>query len=308
MGGVNLDQYLASSITESVNPKTKHIDECTTHEILTLINQEDQIVTEAVSKELDSIAQAVDLIYGNLRKGGHMLYVGAGTSGRLGVLDASECPPTYGTEPLLVQGHIAGGDEALRHAIEGCEDDEEAGARLMDEAHVTGNDVVIGITASGAAPYVIGAIKRAKALNAATIAVVNNNDSKLSEICDICIALIVGPEVITGSTRMKSGTAQKLVLNMLTTSVMIKLGKVYNNLMVDLKASNKKLYERAIRIVCQVTGVTVEEAKEALEQADMRVKVAIMMIKTGKNYADACALLESADNQLKRAISMAKEV
>ena len=296
-----MDESLSSLTTESINPRTLRIDECGTEEILTLINEEDRTVPQAVQKELGNIGRATDLIYEALKNGGRLFYVGAGTSGRLGVLDASECPPTYGTDPLLIQGFIAGGDRALREAVEGCEDDPEAGARLVADCGVCEKDVVVGITASGRTPFVLGAAKKAAELGAGTVAVVNNRDTKLGGLCDVCIAPVVGPEVIIGSTRMKSGTAQKLVLNMLTTAVMIKMGKVYNNLMVDLKASNEKLYDRSVRIICVSTGTDPETAAAYLKKAGMHVKTAILMIETGLERPEAAELLQSCGGRLKAA-------
>jgi len=297
-----MTSYFAQLTTEKINPATQFIDECDTREILVLMNNEDQLVPLSVGREIDNIAAAVDLLYESLKNGGRMFYVGAGTSGRLGVLDASECPPTFGTDPELVQGYIAGGDIALRTAVEGCEDDEEAGERLIADKGVTSRDVVVGITASGSTPFVLGAIRRAKALGAGTVGITTNQNSRIGEASDICIAPNVGPEVVAGSTRLKSGTAQKLVLNMLTTGVMIKLGKVYDNLMVDLKASNVKLYDRSIRIVRAVTGVSEERAVEALKQANMQVKTAIMMLETGTDVEQAEAILQRYDGRLKAAI------
>ncbi|HZG54909.1 N-acetylmuramic acid 6-phosphate etherase [Paenibacillus sp.] len=302
-----MNSYFAQLTTEKINPSTQSIDECDTREMLTLMNNEDQLVPVSVGKEIESIAAAVDRLYEALKDGGRMFYVGAGTSGRLGVLDASECPPTFGTDPELVQGYIAGGDVALRTAVEGCEDDAEAGERLIDEKGVTARDVVVGITASGSTPFVLGAIRRAKSIGAGTIGITTNQNSRIEEACDICIAPNVGPEVVAGSTRLKSGTAQKLVLNMLTTGVMIKLGKVYNNLMVDLKASNAKLYDRSIRIVRTVTGVPEQQAVEALKQANMQVKTAIMMIETGTDASQAEELLRRHQGRLKAAIRSFKE-
>jgi len=301
-----MTSYFAHLTTEKSNPSTQSIDESDTRDMLLMMNDEDQLVPLSVRKEIDALTSAVDLLHNALKDGGRMFYVGAGTSGRLGVLDASECPPTFGTEPELVQAYIAGGDIALRTAVEGCEDDEEGGVQLITDKGITSRDVVIGITASGSAPYVLGAIRRAKELGAGTIGIVTNKNTKLNEICDICIAPEVGPEVVAGSTRLKSGTAQKLVLNMLTTGVMIKLGKVYNNLMVDLRASNSKLYDRSIRIVRSVTGVSEEKAIEALSQAGMQVKTAILMIETGQNFAEAEQTLQRHDGRLKAAIRGSK--
>lgn len=301
-----MNSYFAQLTTEMNNPATASIDERGTRDMLLLMNEEDQQVPLSVRKEIDAIADAVDLIYKSLKNGGRMFYVGAGSSGRLGVLDASECPPTYGTDPELVQAYIAGGDTAIRTAVEGSEDDSEGGALLIREKGVRAGDVVIGITASGSTPYVLGAIRQARENGAATVGVVTNKNSKLSELCDICIAPVVGPEVISGSTRLKSGTAQKLVLNMLTTGVMIKLGKVYNNLMVDLKASNTKLYDRSIRIVRQVTGASAAQAAEALKKAGMHAKTAILILETGLDAKEATDLLERNEGRLKAAIREGK--
>jgi len=297
-----MTSYYSQLTTEMNNPATSSIDEYSTRDMLMLMNDEDQRVPLSVRQEIDDIANAVDVIVKSLRNGGRMFYVGAGSSGRLGVLDASECPPTYGTDPSLVQGYIAGGDIALRTAVEGSEDDSESGAQLIREKGVGENDVVVGITASGSTPYVLGAIRQARENGAATVGVVTNKNSRLSEVCDICIAPLVGPEVISGSTRLKSGTAQKLVLNMLTTGAMIKLGKVYNNLMVDLKASNAKLYDRSIRIVKQVTGVSNAQAEEALKLSGLHVKTAILMLETGTDAEEATKLLDSNEGRLKAAI------
>ncbi|GIP34682.1 N-acetylmuramic acid 6-phosphate etherase [Paenibacillus sp. J2TS4] len=301
-----MTSYFAQLTTEMNNPATASIDECDTREMLLLMNEEDQRVPLAVRQEIDAIVQAVDLLAHSLQNEGRMFYVGAGSSGRLGVLDASECPPTYGTDPDLVQAYIAGGDIALRTAVEGFEDDPESGARLIREKGIGAGDVVVGITASGSTPFVLGAIRQAKENGAATVGVVTNKNSRLSELCDICIAPVVGPEVISGSTRLKSGTAQKLVLNMLTTGVMIKLGKVYNNLMVDLKASNSKLYDRSIRIVREVTGVSWKQAAEALNKAGMHVKTAILMLEIGVDVGEAAELLERHKGRLKAAIRNGK--
>ncbi len=297
-----MNQYLSGLMTETVNPNTIGIDECSTEEILRLINAEDACIPGAVASEIPNLTQAVDLAYGALKGGGHMFYVGCGTSGRLGVLDASECPPTYGVDPELVQGYIAGGDEALRRAVEGSEDDAEAGARLVRDLGITSQDVLVGITASGAAPYVLGATTEAKRQGAVCIAVVNNHGSKLEGLCDVTVAPVPGPEVIMGSTRMKAGTAQKMVLNMLSTSVMVKLGKVYNNLMVDLQAGNQKLYDRSLRIICSTTDATPETAQEYLDRAGGSVKTAIMMLKTGLDREAAQRMLEQNEGRLKWAI------
>jgi N-acetylmuramic acid 6-phosphate etherase len=297
-----MNDYLAGLTTEAVNPDTLLIDECTTEQMVQLMNQQDALVSAAVAKEIPEIARAVDVLHHRLSAGGRMFYIGAGTSGRLGVLDASECPPTFGTDPSLVQGYIAGGDIALRSAVEGCEDDVDGGTALVESIGVTSKDVLIGISASGSAKFVIAALTKAKELGAATIGVCNNKGSKFEPIADICISPVVGPEVISGSTRLKAGTAQKLVLNMLTTCTMVKLGKTYNNLMVDLKASNFKLVDRSIRIIVNTTGVDTSTAAETLEKAGMNCKLAIMMIKTGLDAKEAEQALDANGGRLKQAI------
>ena len=297
-----MDEYLAKLATETVNPNTVKIDECSTEEILRLINQEDMQVPLAVERELPSLTRAVDLACQALARGGRMIYVGCGTSGRLGVLDAVECPPTYSTDPELIQGHIAGGDVALRNAVEGAEDDADAGAKLVEDLEITDKDVLVGITASGGAPYVLGAAEAAKARGAVCIALVNNPGSKLETLCDVTVAPVVGPEVIMGSTRMKAGTAEKLVLNMLSTAVMIKSGKVYNNLMVDLRATNRKLQDRSVRIITAATGAGREEAEEYLQMAGGKVKTAIMMYFSGLEASEAERALDARGGRLKQAL------
>lgn len=298
-----MNEKLSCLITEGLNPDTKDIDECSTQQILELINQEDHKVPEAVKEEIPQIAKAVELLYQALKKGGRMIYVGAGTSGRLGVLDASECPPTYGTSPEQVQGYVAGGDAALRNAAEGCEDNPQLGIDQIEQCKVSKKDVVVGITASGSAAYVTGALKRAAELGAGTIGVVNNKGSRLEQLCDVCIAPVCGPEVISGSTRMKAGTSQKLVLNMLTTTVMIKLGKVYGNRMVDVKASNKKLKERSIRMIQEIAGVNGTIAEEYLLKADGSAKLAVMCLLSGCEAEEGRRRLQKNDGYLKKALN-----
>lgn len=260
---------------------------------------------KAVEKETDNIAKAINLIVASFKNDGRLFYVGAGTSGRLGVLDASECPPTFGTYPDLVQGIIAGGDQALRRSIEGVEDNPEDGAKVIREHNITARDVVMGITASGRAPYVIGALQEARRLGAKTILFSCNQPPELmSNFVDVFITPVVGPEIITGSTRLKSGTATKLVLNMLTTISMIKMGKVYNNLMVDVQAWNAKLVDRAKRIISEVAGVSYETAGEFLEKADGSAKVAIVMIKKGVSAGRAIEILAEGDGFLQRALKI----
>ncbi len=286
------------------------IDARSTEEIVRIINNEDKRVALAVETQIPWITQAVEMAVRAFKSGGRLLYVGAGTSGRLGVLDAAECPPTYGTPPEMVQGMIAGGEQAMFRAQEGAEDKEENGAREMDSRKVGPNDVVCGIAASLRTPYVVGAVKRAKELGAKTLYVTTNPRSKLSEpgfealarAIDVAICPEVGPEVVMGSTRMKSGTAQKLVLNMITTAAMIRLGKVYENMMIDLQMTNLKLRERAKRIVMTITGVTYEEAAAALDKADYHVKTALVMIRAGVSKDEARLRLERADGFVRAAI------
>lgn len=301
--GECMDEYLASLMTEKVNEETMQIDQCDTTGILRMINREDCKVSEAVRKEIPYIAQAVDMITKALQNGGRLFYFGAGTSGRLGILDASECPPTYGVDPSLVQGYIAGGDVALRTAVEGSEDSEKLGRSEVDAQGVTDKDVVVGITASGRTPYVLGVVRQAALIGAGTVGIATNPNNLLQEEVDICITPVVGPEVITGSTRMKSGTAQKMVLNMLTTATMIRLGKVYGNRMVDLKASNIKLVERAKRIFSDVTGEPETVAEEYLAAAGMETKLAVMMFYSGLNSEKASQILRENQGSLRQALS-----
>jgi len=297
-----MDDYLAGLATERINEATKRIDSCSTEEMVRLINRQDALVAAAVEKETCHIAAAVDLISEKLHKSGRLIYLGAGTSGRLGVLDASECMPTFGTDPEMVQGYIAGGDTALRYPVENCEDNEEDGVSLMNQLKVGPNDAVVGITASGSTPYVLAALRRARERGAAVIGLCTNAHSRLEKICDVCIAPEVGPEVISGSTRMKSGTAQKMVLNMLTTCSMIKLGKVYGNLMVDLKASNRKLEDRAKRLIVHATGIDERRAAEYLSLAKGHVKLAIMMVESGLDAERAQTVLDRFEGHLAGAI------
>lgn len=293
--------------TEKINPDTLDIDSGSTEEMLEIINRQDSLVAGAVRLEIPNIAKAVDAACRAIKNGGHLVYVGAGTSGRLGVLDAAECPPTYGTEPDLVQAYIAGGDKALRRSSEACEDSAEEGRKLIREHLVSSKDVLIGITASGSAAYILAAVDEAKKAGAKTVGISNNRGSAISEICDISITPVVGPEAIAGSTRMKAGTSQKMVLNMISTCTMIKLGKVYGNLMVDLKATNKKLKDRSVRIICETTGVDRETALGYLIKAGLSVKLAIMMIKTGFGREESQAVLRDCEGRLKIAIGKAQK-
>ena len=298
----NLLQTLSTLITEQRNPNSMHIDSLSALEIAQLMNQEDKQVPLAIEKCLPQIAQAVERIVAAFQQGGRLVYIGAGTSGRLGVLDASECPPTFGVSPEMVKGIIAGGERALRHPIEGAEDSKAQAVVDLQTIHFSSKDVLVGIAASGRTPYVIGALEYAKRLGSVTVSIASNTNSAMANIVDIAIDTVVGPEVLTGSSRLKSGTAQKLVLNMLTTASMILMGKCYQNLMVDVQASNEKLKARAIRIVMQATDCDKALAEETLKQADQNAKLAIMMILSGLDRAQAEALLEKYQGKLQFAL------
>ena len=274
----NLLQTLSTLITEQRNPNSMHVDSLSALEIVQLMNEEDKQVPLAIEKCLPQIAQAVECIVAAFQQGGRLVYIGAGTSGRLGVLDASECPPTFGVSPEMVKGIIAGGERALRHPIEGAEDSKTHAVVDLQTIQFSSKDVLVGIAASGRTPYVIGALEYAKSLGSVTVSIASNPNSAMANIVDIAIDTVVGPEVLTGSSRLKSGTAQKLVLNMLTTASMILMGKCYQNLMVDVQASNEKLKARAIRIVMQATDCDKALAEETLKQADQNAKLAIMML------------------------------
>jgi N-acetylmuramic acid 6-phosphate etherase len=289
--------------TERRNPRTASIDLASPLEIVDVINAEDRLVPEAVATQRAEIAKAIELAERAFRAGGRLFYVGAGTSGRLGVLDASEIPPTFGADPVMVQGIIAGGMPALTRAQEGAEDVVENGAKEIDERNVGPNDFVVGIAASGTTPYVHAAVARARELGASTgIVACSALSQEIVDSVDVAIVPITGPEVVTGSTRMKAGTATKLVLNMITTGAMIRLGKTYGNLMVDLRATNNKLKDRSERIVIEVCGVSRDEARALLDAADKSVKTAIVMQKLGVDRAGALAALEKAGGVIRRAI------
>ena len=298
----NLLQTLSTLITEQRNPNSMHVDSLSALEIVQLMNEEDKQVPLAIEKCLPQIAQAVECIVAAFQQGGRLVYIGAGTSGRLGVLDASECPPTFGASPEMVKGIIAGGERALRHPIEGAEDSKAQAVVDLQTIQFSSKDVLVGIAASGRTPYVIGALEYAKSLGSVTVSIASNPNSAMANIVDIAIDTIVGPEVLTGSSRLKSGTAQKLVLNMLTTASMILMGKCYQNLMVDVQASNEKLKARAIRIVMQATDCDKALAEETLKQADQNAKLAIMMILSGFDRAQAEALLEKHQGKLQLAL------
>ena len=298
----NLLQTLSTLITEQRNLNSMHVDSLSALEIVQLMNQEDKQVPLAIEKCLPQIAQAVECIVAAFQQGGRLVYIGAGTSGRLGVLDASECPPTFGVSPEMVKGIIAGGERALRHPIEGAEDSKAQAVIDLQTIQFFSKDVLVGIAASGRTPYVVGALEYAKSLGSVTVSIASNPNSAMANIVDIAIDTVVGPEVLTGSSRLKSGTAQKLVLNMLTTASMILMGKCYQNLMVDVQASNEKLKARAIRIVMQATDCDKAIAEETLKQADQNAKLAIMMILSGLDRAQAEALLEKHQGKLQLAL------
>ena len=298
----NLLQTLSTLITEQRNPNSMHVDSLSAFEIVQLMNKEDKQVPLAIEKCLPQIAQAVECIVAAFQQGGRLVYIGAGTSGRLGVLDASECPPTFGVSPEMVKGIIAGGERALRHPIEGAEDSKTHAVVDLQTIQFSSKDVLVGIAASGRTPYVIGALEYAKSLDSVTVSIASNPNSAMANIVDIAIDTVVGPEVLTGSSRLKSGTAQKLVLNMLTTASMILMGKCYQNLMVDVQASNEKLKARAIRIVMQATDCEKALAEETLKLADQNAKLAIMMILSGLDRAQAEALLEKHQGKLQLAL------
>lgn len=295
-------QQLNQLITEQRNPNSMQLDSLSAQELVALINREDQQVALAVEKCLPQIASAVEKIVTAFERGGRLVYVGAGTSGRLGVLDASECPPTYGVKPEMVVGLIAGSDHALRHPIEGAEDNVQQGQADLEEIDFSARDVLVGIAASGRTPYVLGALNYAKQLGATTVSIASNPNSKMAEVADIAIETVVGPEVLTGSSRMKSGTAQKLVLNMLTTASMVLIGKCYQNLMVDVQASNEKLKARALKIVMEVTECDNETAANVLAKANGKVKLSILMQLSGLDALEAQSLLDKSNGKLRQAL------
>ncbi len=293
-------------VTEHRNPRTADIDLASAEEIVDLINAEDRTVADAVASQRTEIARAIDAVETAFRAGHRLLYCGAGTSGRLGVLDASECPPTFGTDPSMVVGVIAGGDRALRTPIEGAEDSPEGGAAAVRENNVAAGDVMIGLAASGTTPYVRGALAEAKARGAVTgLIACSPPPDAMRAVADLLIVPVVGPEVLTGSTRMKAGTAQKLVLNTITTGAMIRIGKSYGNLMVDMRATNAKLADRAERIVMETTGVARDDARTLLERAGGVVKLAIVMHALNVDAQEAAHKLEAAGGVIRRATGAA---
>ncbi|MCY8005465.1 N-acetylmuramic acid 6-phosphate etherase [Bacillus haynesii] len=298
------NSHLSSLTTERRNERSKRIHQAETIDMLKIMNDEDKTVAEAVQEVLPDVKTAVDYAVGSLKKGGRIIYIGAGTSGRLGVLDAAECPPTFSISPESVIGIMAGGEQALFKAVEGAEDHEAFGRRDLEAVNLSNNDTVIGIAASGRTPYVLGALKYAKETGAKTVALTCNENSAISRAADHSIEVVVGPEVIAGSTRMKAATSHKMILNMISTAAMINMGKVYENLMVDVKVSNNKLKERAIRIIQTVTGVPKEAAALALEKSHNQVKTAIIMLKTNENAAAAEKLLEKSEGDIEKALSI----
>ena len=306
MSTSELPDTLSKLVSEGRNPDTMDLDTLSSLELVTRINTQDKLVPQAVEKELPEIAKAVDMISEAFRSGGRLFYVGAGTSGRLGILDASECPPTFGVDESMVVGLIAGGHEAIFRSKEGAEDSPQTGRQDLVNHGLNNKDVVAGIAASGRTPYVLGALEYASSIGTSTVAVSCNPDSAIAQVADIAISPVVGPEALSGSTRMKSGTAQKLVLNMLTTASMVRIGKSYQNLMVDVVASNKKLVARAVNIVMQATECSKEEATTVLQQSNYEVKAAILMQLTGAPYSDAKKSLTDESGFLRKAIEKSR--
>ena len=300
---INLDQMT----TETRNQKTMALDTMTVHDFATVMNAEDQTVAQSVQQALPAIETAIQTISHSLKKDGRLFYIGAGTSGRLGVLDAAECVPTFGTDPEMVHGLIAGGMKAMTVAVEGAEDSKELGKTDLLQRHLSADDTVVGIAASGRTPYVIGGLDYAQAVGAATISLACNTHAEISQHAQIAIEVPVGPEVLTGSTRLKAGTAQKLVLNMLSTGAMIGLGKVFQNLMVDVLPTNEKLVVRSQRIIQQATGCDAATAAKAFEAADQHVKLAIVMILTQRSSTDALKLLTQTNGFISQTVTASSE-
>ncbi|HSA07719.1 MAG TPA: N-acetylmuramic acid 6-phosphate etherase [Candidatus Gastranaerophilales bacterium] len=290
------------ALTEARNSASINIDLLSSKEILEIMNKEDRKVAFAVEKELDNIAKAVDIISEAFLKGGNLLYFGAGTSGRLGILDASECPPTFSVSPEMVRGYIAGGDKAIKTSVEGAEDSFEGGESDLLNSGAKFGDVVVGISASGNAPYILGVLSKAKQLNIATAGIACNTEAKIKQFSDIFICPVVGAEVLTGSSRLKAGTAQKMTLNMLTTASMIRIGKVYQNYMIDVCPSNVKLKDRATRIVSEIAEITYDEAKKHLERSNYKVKPAVIMALLNIDLEKADTLLKKRNGRLREAL------
>jgi N-acetylmuramic acid 6-phosphate etherase len=295
------NRFIDPRLTEQRNAASRNLDRMAAMEIVRLMNREDRKVAVAVGRELPAIARAVDAIVTGIRKGGRLFYVGAGSSGRMGVLDAAECPPTFGTSPKLVQALIAGGRRAITMAVEGAEDSTRNGERDLRTKKLTRNDVVVGIAASGTTPYVVGALKHARTRGATTVAVTSNLRMPVGRLAKIVIAPEVGPEVLTGSTRLKAGTSQKMVLNMLSTAVMARLGHVYENLMIDVMITNEKVAERVLRILAEASGKKVSSAEHALRAAGHNMRVALVMLKRGVGAKEARKLMVAARGDLRKA-------
>jgi len=295
-------RLIEQRLTEQRNAASRNLDGMTAMEIVRLMNREDRKVAVGVGREIPAIARAVDAIVSGIRKGGRLIYVGAGSSGRMGVLDAAECPPTFGTSPKLVQALIAGGRRAITRAVEGAEDSARNGERDLRAKKLTRNDVVVGIAASGTTPYVLGALKFAQKRCATTVAVTSNLRMPVGRLAKIVIAPEVGPEVLTGSTRLKAGTSQKMVLNMLSTAVLARLGHVYENLMIDMMLTNEKLSERALRILAEASGKRVSSAEHALRQAGHDMRMALVMLKRGIGAAEAAKRLQAVRGDLRKAL------
>ena len=294
---------LSTLTTEAAAPERGDLDVLSTEELVRSMNAEDRRVPEAVAARATEIAAAVDGIVDRFRRGGRLIYIGAGTAGRIGVLDASECPPTFGTDPSMVVGLIAGGETAIRSAVEDAEDDDEAAEASLRGLNLSPDDTVVGISASGRTPYVVGGLTFARGMGALTVAIASNADSAIGAAAEIAIEVVTGPEFVSGSTRLKAGTAQKLVVNMLSTLSMIKLGKTYRGVMVDLVATNEKLRARSISTVSRLAGVEVDEAMTALDAAGGSVKLALLMLATGASAAAAADALQRTDGILRDAIS-----
>ncbi len=301
-----MDQDLTGLTSEQRNDSSRGLDEKSVIEILQIINKEDRTIPFVVERCIPDIAQAVEAVVNSIKQGGRLLYFGAGTSGRLGILDASECPPTFGTDPAQVQGIIAGGDNAIRNAAEGTEDDVGMGVYDVDRLQVGSTDTIVGIAASGRTPYVIGAMRRGRELGATVVGICNNENSAMKKYAHVLIEAVVGPEVLLGSTRMKAGTAQKFILNMITTAAMVLTGKVYDNLMVDLQASNTKLVHRAKRLIGMATGADPETVEMAYADAGGHVKTAIVTILVGVDAKEAEKLLKDVQGFVREAIRLSQ--
>lgn len=298
---------ISNLTTEQRNDNSMNLDSLSSLEIIKLMNKEDQKVIEGVEKILPEISKMIDEVVKAFNKGGRLIYVGAGTSGRLGVLDAVECPPTFGTKPEMVQGIIAGGKQAIYKAKEGIEDSKSEARKDLKEINLSSDDVLIGLAASGRTPYVIGALEYANELGCTTGAVSCNENSEIGKVCDIKMEAVVGPEILTGSTRLKSGTAQKMILNMISTGSMVGIGKTYENLMIDVVQTNEKLQARAENMVMEVTDTTRQEAKKALKENESSVKLAVFSIKTGLSASDSKEKLMKAKGHLKVALNNFKK-